>query len=152
MELNQYNFIELRSGLSAERMKLIQLNHGWYTINLQFVKQIDSSIQLKAEKFLPLKKNGQKLGSIILGKLENIPDKQIRVFKFGNGAEIKNVFFYKYKQRQLNVIFTKEMIEQQYALFGDGSIGEITIYPPDLFTPLYGRQTIRGSVHILYMV
>ena len=56
---------------------------------MYFVVQADSSIQLKVENKL-----GRELASTMLSDLDKIPDKRIRVLKFGDEAKIKNVFFY----------------------------------------------------------
>ena len=66
-------------------------------------------------------------------ELQAMKEKRIRVFKFDDWTQIKNIYFFKNRPKQINVILSnKNDIPGQYALFGDGSTNEnARIFIPD---------------------
>lgn len=88
----------------------------WTTIEIAF--------EVKGASFLffVVKKDDKEIARKNMEKLKTAKEKRIRVLKFDDVSEIKNVFFFQNRPSQIHLILLADSkkLPEQYALSGDG--------------------------------
>ena len=123
------------------------LSTGWRSIEIIFEKNETSS------PFFVLKKNDKKISERKMKiDLQTMKEKRIRVFKFDDQTQIKNIFFYQNQPSQIYAILS-ELNErsEQYALFGDGSKSKAEIVLPENLADNadgFKHALVNGQLHL----
>ena len=119
----------------------------WTSFEVVFQVKENSSL------FLILKKNKKQIAKRQVKGLQTMKEKQrIRLFKFDDETEVKNVFFFQNRPSAIHVILSDAIDRpQQYALFGDGfKSGKSKLIFSNLGSHVYYSIStfVNGRLHI----
>ena len=119
----------------------------WTSFEVVFQVKENSSL------FLILKKNKKQIAKRQVKGLQTMKEKQrIRLFKFDDETEVKNVFFFQNRPSAIHVILSDAIDRpQQYALFGDGfKSGKSKLIFSNLGSYVYYSIStfVNGRLHI----
>ena len=123
------------------------LSTDWTSLEFMFKVEDDSLFSLV------VRKRGHEIARRQMNELQTMGEKRIRVFKFDDETEIKNVFFYQNRPSQILVILPEPAESlHHYALFGDGFKNENTkmIVPTILQNKIFLSKAalVKGQLHL----